>query len=163
MKIEAKEMLKNLTSLLVCALILTAGVAMGQQGAGSGSGRGSGNGTGVGSGFGRAYSQGNQQSTGEATTVFRSARDLITDGDWAKAQAKFDEYVTQFPNEKNLDAALYWMAYADYKLAKYEQCRSTLDKLLQKYPSTNWKDDARVLLAQVPGASAAAYEDMVRV
>ena len=156
-------MLKNLTSLLVCALILTAGVAMGQQGAGSGSGRGSGNGTGVGSGFGRAYSQGNQPSTSEATTVFRSARDLITDGDWAKAQQKFNEYVTSFPNEKNLDAALYWMAYADYKLAKYDQCRSTIDRLLQKYPETNWKDDARVLLAQVPGDSAIAYQDMVRI
>lgn len=163
-------MLKNLTSitatkrvaLLCCVLVLiAAGVVMGQQGVGSGSGRGSGSGSGrgSGSGFGRSY----QQSTSEATTVFRSARDLITDGDWAKAQAKFDEYVTSFPNEKNLDAALYWMAYADYKLAKYEQCRSTLDKLLQKYPSTNWKDDARVLLAQVPGASPAAYEDMVRV
>lgn len=159
-------MLKNLTSitatkrvaLLCCVLVLiAAGVVMGQQGVGSGSG--SGRGSGSGSGFGRS----NQQSTGDATTVFRSARDLITDGEWAKAQAKFDEYVTSFPNEKNLDAALYWMAYADYKLAKYDQCRSTIDRLLQKYPSTNWKDDARVLLAQVPGASAAAYDDMVRV
>ena len=161
-------MLKNLTSikatkrvaLLFCVLVLmTASVAMGQQGSGSGRGFGSGNGSG--SGSGRGFSQSNQQSTNEATTIFRSARDLITDGDWAKAQQKFDEYVTSFPNEKNLDAALYWMAYADYKLAKYDQCRSTLDRLLQKYPSTNWKDDARVLLAQVPGASAAAYEDMV--
>jgi hypothetical protein len=148
-------MLKNLTSitatkrvaLLFCMLVLmTAGIASGQQGSGSGRG------------LGRAF----QQSTNEATTVFRSARDLITDGDWAKAQAKFDEYVSQFPNEKNIDAALYWMAYAEHKLAKYDQCRMTIDKLLQKYPNTNWKDDARVLLAQVPGASAAAYADLVR-
>src|SRR6185437_2598121 len=175
MKIEAKEMLKNLTlimraraatkrvALLCCVLVLmTAGVAMGQQ-KGLGSGRGSGSGNGAGSGFSRAYSQGNQSSTSEATTVFRSARDLITDGDWAKAQQKFNEYVTSFPNEKNLDAALYWMAYADYKLAKYDQCRSTIDRLLQKYPETNWKDDARTLLAQVPGASVYSYQDMVRV
>src|SRR5690349_5708600 len=109
MKIEAKEMLKNLTSftatkrvaLLCCVLVLmTAGVVTAQQGAGSGSGRGSG------SGYGKSF----QQSTSEATTVFRSARDLITDGDWARAQEKFNEYVTSFPNEKNLDAALYWMA-----------------------------------------------------
>jgi HEAT repeats/Outer membrane lipoprotein len=154
MRIEAKEMLNNLTSitrervaLLFCVLVLmTAGVASGQQGSGSGSGSGS----------------GRSQSTSEATTVFRGARDLITDGDWAKAQAKFDEYVTSFPNEKNLDAALYWMAYAEHKLAKYDQCRMTIDKLLQKYPNTNWKDDARVLLAQEPGASAAAYADLVR-
>ena len=150
-------MLKHLTSitatkrvaLLVCVLVLmTAGTASGQQGRGSGSG----------SGLGRGF----QQSGSEATTVFRSARDLITDGDWAKAQEKFDQYVSEFPNEKNIDAALYWKAYAEQKLAKYEQCRSTIDRLLQKYPNTNWKDDARTLLAQVPGASTLAYADLVR-
>ena len=158
-------MLKNLTSitatkrvaLLCCVLILiAAGMATG-QGVGSGSGAGRGSGAGSGNGVGRS------QSTSEATTVFRSARDLITDGDWAKAQQKFDEYVTSFPNEKNLDAALYWMAYADYKLTKYDQCRSTIDRLLQKYPNSNWKDDARTLLAQMSGASAYAYDDMIRV
>src|SRR5215213_6748949 len=163
MRIEAKEMFTNLTSitatkrvtLLLCVLVLmTAGIAAGQQGAGSGSGSGSGNGAGSGSGR-------SQQSSSEATTVFRSARDLITDGDWAKAQAKFDEYVTSFPNEKNLDAALYWMAYADFKLAKYNRCRMALDALLAKYPDSNWKDDARVLQAQVSGASATGYADLV--
>ncbi len=43
------------------------------------------------------------KSANEATTVFRSARDLITDGEWAKAQEKFDEYVTSYPNEKNIE------------------------------------------------------------
>jgi hypothetical protein len=155
-------MLKNLTSitatkrvaLLCCVLVLMmAGVAAAQSGTGSGSGSG----RGYGAGSGRS------QSAGEATTVFRSARDLITDGDWDKAQAKFDEYVTSFPNEKNIDAALYWKAYADYKLAKYDRCRAALDVLMAKYPNSSWKDDARTLLAQVPGGSAAAYDDMVRV
>ena len=149
-------MLKHLTSITLpfCVLVLmTAVIASGQQGKGSGRG----------SGLGRAFQQSaGQQSTSEATTVFRSARDLITDGDWAKAQAKFDEYVSQFPNEKNIDAALYWMAYAEHKQAKYDQCRMTIDKLLQKYPNTNWKDDARVLLAQTPGTPAAAYVDVAR-
>jgi tetratricopeptide (TPR) repeat protein len=158
-------MLKNLTSitatkrvaLLFCVLaLLTTGVATAQQGSGSGSGSG----RGLGSGSGAGRSQGSGSS--DATTVFRSARDLITDGDWAKAQAKFDEYITSFPNEKNLDAALYWKAYADYKLTKYSQCRSALDVLLAKYPDSNWRDDARVLLAQVPGGSAAAFADIVR-
>jgi hypothetical protein len=34
---------------------------------------------------------------------------------------------------------------------------------MAKYPNSSWKDDARTLLAQVPGGSAAAYDDMVRV
>jgi HEAT repeat protein len=95
----------------------------------------------------------NQQSSNEAaTTVFRAARDLITDGEWAKAQDKFREYVNSYPNEKNLDAALYWMAYSQQKLSRYADCRATLIRLLEKYPATNWRDDARVLLAQLPGA-----------
>ena len=104
----------------------------------------------------------------DATTVFRSARDLITDGDWARAQAKFDEYVSSYPIEKNLDAALYWMAYAEHKLEKYAEARKTIDRLIQKYPSSTWRDDARMLMAQMPGAyfapadQAAAYDELVR-
>ena len=93
----------------------------------------------------------------DATKVFRSARDLITDGDWARAQAKFDEYVSSYPNEKNLDAALYWMAYAEHKLEKFAECRKTIDRLLEKYPSSAWRDDARVLMAQIPGMIPSAY------
>src|SRR5689334_17252470 len=83
----------------------------------------------------------------DATTVFRSARDLITDGEWAKAQEKFNEYVNTYPNEKNIDAALYWLAYSQQRLAKYDQCRVTIERLLEKYPNSSWKDDARVMLA----------------
>jgi tetratricopeptide (TPR) repeat protein len=106
-----------------------------------------------------AQQRGTQQ--GDATTVFRSARDLITDGDWARAQEKFSEYVNQFPNEKNLDAALYWLAYTQQKLARYDQCRATVERLLEKYPNTSWKEDARLLLAQMAGSSAIAYQDLV--
>jgi len=93
-----------------------------------------------------------QSSTESATSVFRAARDLITDGEWAKAQDKFNEYVSKFPNEKNLDAALYWLAYSQYKLSKYQQCRETANRLFEKYQNSAWLDDARLLLAQIPGA-----------
>jgi HEAT repeat protein len=111
--------------------------------------------------------QSNRSQQSDATTVFRSARDLITDGEWAKAQAKFDEYVSTYPNEKNIDAALYWLAYSQQRLAKYDQCRVTLERLLEKYPNSSWKDDARVLLAQVPAyatnyaASIAASDELL--
>lgn len=107
-----------------------------------------------------ASASSNRSTQGDATTVFRSARDLITDGNWAKAQDKFNEYVESYPNEKNIEAALYWLAYTQHKLAKYDQCRSTIDRLLEKYPSTTWKEDARLLLAQMPVATA-AYEDLI--
>jgi tetratricopeptide (TPR) repeat protein len=104
-----------------------------------------------------------QSSNESATVVFRAARDLITDGEWAKAQDKFGEYVGSYPNEKNLDAALYWMAYAQHKLARFDQCRETISRLLEKYPNSTWKDDARTLLAQAPGAVivAAQVDEMI--
>ncbi|HET9525161.1 MAG TPA: HEAT repeat domain-containing protein, partial [Pyrinomonadaceae bacterium] len=84
-----------------------------------------------------------------------------TDGEWAKAQAKFSEYVSSYPNEKNVDAALYWLAYAEHKLSKFDDCRKTIDRLLEKFPNSNWRDDARVLLAQIPGAYAANYDEVL--
>jgi tetratricopeptide (TPR) repeat protein len=100
-----------------------------------------------------------QQNGNDANAVFSSARDLITEGEWAKAQEKFSQYVSLYPNEKNIEAALYWLAYTQHKLTRYDQCRSTIDRLLQKYPNTTWKDDARMLLAQVPGAWGIGYVD----
>jgi HEAT repeat protein len=103
----------------------------------------------------------------DAITVFRSARDSITDGEWAKAEEKFSQYVSAYPNEKNLDAALYWLAYAEQKLEKFSDCRQTIERLLEKYPNSSWRDDARVLLAQVPGvyvpAVAVTYEPLTRI
>lgn len=154
-------MLKTLTSIttaatkrvalliLFCLVTLSIGNALGQQRTGMGSGSGSGAGS---------SNRSSQQTGNDATTVFRSARDYITDGEWAKAQAKFDEYVTSYPNEKNVDAALYWLAYTQQKLGRYDQCRSTIDRLLEKYPNTNWKDDARTLLVQVPAYQGASDE-----
>src|ERR1051326_7542131 len=98
------------------------------------------------------------KSQADAATVFSSARDLITDGQWAKAQEKFNDYLSSYPNEKNLDAALYWMAYAQQKLAKYDECRTTILRLIEKYPASSWRNDARLLLAQVPGAYVRSEE-----
>jgi len=141
MRIEAKQMSKNLTVKmpLLLVVVLMASAVLGQQRPGSASAR---------------------QSGSDATSVFRSARDLITDGEWARAQEKFSEYVSAYPNEKNIDAALYWLAYTQNKLAKYDECRSTIDRLLEKYPNSSWREDARVLLAQVPGSYVVAYQDL---
>ena len=107
--------------------------------------------------IGAAQQRTPQQS--DATIVFRSARDLITDGEWAKAQEKFGEYVAAFPNEKNLDAALYWLAYTQQKLGRYDQCRATIKRLMDKYPDTSWKEDARLLMVQLPGSVAILNQD----
>jgi hypothetical protein len=122
-------------------LSVTVGVTAGQQRAGRGS-----------------TNQLAQQSNNDAAaTLFRGGRDLITDQEWTKAQAKFDQLVSAYPNDKNIDAALYWTAYAQNKLAQIDQCRQTIKRLLEKYPNTAWREDAKVLLAQTLGTTAQAY------
>ena len=116
-------------------------------------------------------SQGNSQggsrpaAQSDAATVFRSARDSITDGEWAKAEEKFSQYVSSYPNEKNLDAALYWLAYAEHKLEKFDEVRQTVERLMEKFPTSSWRDDARILLAQAPGVyfTQGAYAPAVTV
>jgi HEAT repeat protein len=89
-----------------------------------------------------------------ANTTFRGGRDFISDEQWAKAAEKFDEYVNKYPGEKNVDAALYWMAYSQYKMKRYGLAKSTLTRLLDTYKETTWKDDAKTLMAQLPGGAS---------
>jgi HEAT repeat protein len=91
-------------------------------------------------------------STPQATSAFTAARDLIDDAQWARAEQSFSQYVTKFPKEDNLDAAMYWTAYAEYQLKKFDICKQTIDKMLKAYEKTSWKQDAELLLAQLPGA-----------
>src|SRR5437764_3313778 len=86
-----------------------------------------------------------------ANTMFSGARDLIDDAQWTRAEQKFAQYISAYPQEKNLDQAMYWMAYSQYKLRKFNQTKDTIDKLLKTYQKTQWKDDAELLLAQLPG------------
>src|SRR5437763_12470158 len=89
-----------------------------------------------------------------ANTMFSGARDLIDDAQWIKAEQKFAQYISAYPLEKNLDQAMYWMAYSQYKLRKFNQTKDTIDKLLKTYEKTQWKEDAELLLAQLPGQVA---------
>ena len=88
-------------------------------------------------------------STPQATSAFTAARDLIDDAQWAKAEQAFNQYVSKFPKEDNLDAAMYWTAYAEYQLKKFDICKQTIDKMLKAYEKTSWKQDAELLLAQL--------------
>jgi HEAT repeat protein len=91
-----------------------------------------------------------QQQSGNdsAAVLLRAGRDLITDGEWAKAADKFSQYVTAYPNASDGDVALYWMAYAQQKLGKLDECRGSINKLNTKYPKSSWVQDAKSLLYQ---------------
>jgi HEAT repeat protein/TolA-binding protein len=93
-----------------------------------------------------------QSSNAAASAMFGGGRDLIDEAQWAKAEEKFAQYIAAYPNEKNLDAAMYWMAYSQFKLRKFNQSKDTIDRLLKVYDKSIWKEDAEMLLAQLPNS-----------
>ena len=95
----------------------------------------------------RFAQQGNNDT---ANVMFRSGRDQISDEQWAKAEATFGQYVAKYPSEKNVDAALYWQAYSQFKLGRFDQCKATLTSLLNGKQQSTWKTEARTLWAQIP-------------
>src|SRR5260370_36116082 len=85
-----------------------------------------------------------------ANAKFQGGRDLISDEQYAKAIEKFNEYISTYSKEENIDAAMYWMAYSQVQLKKFDQAKDTIERLLKTYEKTKWKGDAEMLLAQVP-------------
>src|SRR5712692_5792706 len=85
-----------------------------------------------------------------ANAKFQGGRDLISDEQYAKAIEKFNEYISTYSKEENIDAAMYWMAYSQVKLKEFDQAKDTIERLLKTYEKTKWKGDAQMLLAQLP-------------
>lgn len=88
-----------------------------------------------------------------ANAKFQSGRDLISDEEYEKAVEKFAEYIATYSDEANIDAAMYWKAFSEFKLKKYDQTKDTIDRLLKTYDKTAWKADAQLLLAQLPNVT----------
>jgi HEAT repeat protein len=85
-----------------------------------------------------------------ANAKFQGGRDLVSDEQYAKAIEKFNEYISTYAKEPNIDAAMYWKAYAQTQLKEFNQAKETIDYLLKTYDKTKWKGDAEMLLAQLP-------------
>ncbi len=108
--------------------------------------------------FAQQSSNSAQQGNSDAAAkIFSAGKDLIFEQEWSKAQEKFKQLVTSYPNDKNVEASMYWLAYAQSKLSQTKDCRETLQQLLEKFPNTQWRNDARSLLAQTPGAPSLIY------
>src|ERR1044072_9338346 len=84
-------------------------------------------------------------SADEASKAFREARDYIKDGEWAKAEQTFRALVTNHPQHKDADAALYYLAFALKKQNRLPEADKTLEKLIAEHPSSSWINDARAL------------------
>lgn len=105
-----------------------------------------------------------QQGNNDAANAkFQGGRDLISDEQWSKAAEKFSEYISTYSKEKNIDAAMYWMAYSQFKLKEFDQARETVERLLKTYEKTTWKGDAQMLLAQLSNGITVSVDPVTAV
>ncbi len=74
---------------------------------------------------------------------YQAGQDLLENGRWAQAADRFREVVAA--KTARADAAMYWLAYAQGKLAQQADALATLNELTRSYPSSRWVSDARAL------------------
>src|SRR5688572_22284835 len=79
-------------------------------------------------------------SSDAAMQIFSQARDFIDNENWPRAEERFRGFINDYPNHKNVDAALYYMAYALVKRDKMKEAEERLNHLISAYPKSTWKD-----------------------
>ncbi len=84
-------------------------------------------------------------SSDAAQKLLREGRELVGERKWDAAKAKFDNLIRAYPRDKNLDAALYWLAFCWKQQGRPREADQTLERLIKEYPRSEWGDDARAL------------------
>jgi HEAT repeat protein len=78
--------------------------------------------------------------------IFREGRDFIEAQNWQRAAEKFHDFITAYPKDRDLDAALYWYGYALQKQDRKEEAAVPLLRLIRNYPNSSWRQEAQALL-----------------
>lgn len=84
-----------------------------------------------------------------AAKAFREGRDLIEDENWVRAAERFNGFVSDYPKDKNADAALYWLAFALKKQSKFREADQKLERLTREFSGSSWTDDARAMRIEI--------------
>src|SRR5262245_39156748 len=84
-----------------------------------------------------------------AATAFREARELIKDGEWQKAEARFNRFIAEFPQDREVAAALYWLAFSLKQQSKLPAADAVLTRMIEQYPASTWINDARALRVEM--------------
>jgi HEAT repeat protein len=88
----------------------------------------------------------------DAGEVYEQARELIDSGRYERALEALDR-VAAAPNSTRADAALYWKAYAQWKLDQRAEALATLAEMRKRFPQSRWAKDAQALDVEIRQAS----------
>jgi HEAT repeat protein len=89
------------------------------------------------------------QPASAAAAAFKDGRDLLKDGEWAKAEAQFNRFIAEFPKDREVAAALYYVAFSLKQQGKFSNTDATLTRLIEQYPSSPWITDARAMRVEI--------------
>lgn len=81
--------------------------------------------------------------------IFREGRDFIEAQNWQRAAEKFNDFITGYPKDRDLDAALYWYGYALQKQGRKDEAATPLLALIKRFPSSSWRQEAQALLVML--------------
>ncbi|MGQ0539413.1 MAG: HEAT repeat domain-containing protein [Gemmatimonadaceae bacterium] len=93
-----------------------------------------------------------------ADSLYRRARELLNRGEYRQAAGAFRDLAQKYPSSQYASAALYWEAFALYRMGGITELRSALVALetrRTKYPSAKNEGDAATLATRIRGALAA--------
>ena len=102
----------------------------------------------------RFAQEGGAANASPSARLLRQGRDQIGEEKWAQAVETLKGFLTQYPRDKEADAAIYWYSYALSKNGRAADSVKMLKQLINAYPRSNWVDDARTLLVQLDPKAA---------
>jgi HEAT repeat protein len=96
-------------------------------------------------------------SADPADSLYRTAREALTRGDYDRAAKLFHEIGVRYPNSSLLPDAMYYEAFAQYRSggsASMHAARNILANLQQRFPDFGRKSDASTLATRICGELA---------
>jgi tetratricopeptide (TPR) repeat protein len=79
--------------------------------------------------------------------LYDAASDMLDEHEWRKAATTFQRVAEM--RMSHADAALYWMAHAQYKMGQRSEALATLVTLQKSYPKSRWVEDGKKLEVEI--------------
>ena len=93
-----------------------------------------------------------------ADSMYKAAYELLNRGEWRRAASGFGSIPQRYPNSGYAPDALYWQAFALYRIGATEDLKAalvSLETLQKKFPSAKTQGDAAALTTRIRGTLAA--------
>ncbi|HZS07413.1 MAG TPA: HEAT repeat domain-containing protein [Blastocatellia bacterium] len=105
-----------------------------------------------------------------AMKLIQQGRNQIDQAQWDEAAQSFNRFIAEYPRHKDVDVALYWLAYTLKNQRRYQETNQKLEQLIREYPRSSWIKDARALQAEIapqigrdPGADLNAGDEEIKL